>query len=115
MDDIKEDDKATEGHDDDDEHPSLLARSVDIVGDGNFPKGCAFSPDGLCLLTSTASDNCLRLYNTPPVDGSDSSKGPHPWQTSLLVKGGDTVRSYAWYPYMNSSDAGTCCFLATSR
>ena len=114
MDDAKEDDKATEGHDDD-KRPSLLAKSVDIVGDGNFPKGCEFSPDGLCVLTCTASDNQLRLYNTPPVEGGDPSKAPHPWQTSLSAEGGDSVRSYAWYPYMNSSDAGTCCFLAASR
>ena len=52
---MKEVDKATEGHNDNEEHPSLLARSVDIVGDGNFPKGCEFSPDRLCLLTSTAT------------------------------------------------------------
>lgn len=109
-------DDAKEDHDYD-ELPCLLARSVDIVGDGNFPKGCEFSPDGLCLLTSTAADHRLRLYNTPSVDvaGTDLSKGPFAWQTSLSAAGGDSVRSYAWYPHMNSSDAGTCCFLATSR
>ena len=44
---------------------SCLARSNDIHGDSNFTLGCCFSPDGLCVLTGTASDNMLRLYNTP--------------------------------------------------
>ena len=95
------------------DRPSLIARTVDIAGEGNFPQGCAFSPDGLCILTSTAGDNRLRLYNTPP--GSDSSESPSSLQTCLSAEGGDSVRSYEWYPHMNSSDAGTCCFLAASR
>eukprot|EP00957_Ditylum_brightwellii_P164211 12502456-Ditylum_brightwellii.AAC.1 len=45
----------------------LLARSNDISGDGNFTQGCSFSPDGLCILTSTSYDCRIRLYNTPPV------------------------------------------------
>ena len=45
--------------------PTLIARSSDINGKGNYTFGCACSPDGLCVLTSTSADNSLRLYNTP--------------------------------------------------
>lgn len=151
--------------------PALLARSVDIHGSGNdnFPKGCAFSPDGLCVLTATAHDNRLRLYNTPPLpsdsqevgdsEGEESARagsaaaggnekeggsgeascaddGPSglgekstaasppssslaPWSAALSTcpSGGtcDAVRSYAWYPLMNSSVPSTCTFLAAVR
>jgi hypothetical protein len=44
---MKEVDKATEGHNNNEERPSLLVRSVDIVGDRNFPKGCEFSTGAL--------------------------------------------------------------------
>jgi hypothetical protein len=43
----------------------LVARSVDIQHYENFPQGCLFSPDGLCVLTATVGDSKLRLYNTP--------------------------------------------------
>ena len=136
--------------------PQLLASSVDILGDGNFPQGCSFSPDGLCVLTCTVSDNRLRLYNTPPLkqpqhtpttneagdntnfddcdnnesagnkegEGGDqanassdnsTSSTPLSWKMALHAKAGDSVRSYAWYPLMHSSDPTTCAFLAASR
>jgi hypothetical protein len=44
---------------------NLIARSVDIEHYENFPQGCSFSPDGLCILTATVGDSKLRLYNTP--------------------------------------------------
>mmetsp|Transcript_11943 Transcript_11943/g.17136 ORF Transcript_11943/g.17136 Transcript_11943/m.17136 type:complete len:519 (+) Transcript_11943:46-1602(+) len=45
--------------------PLTICRSSDIHGHENFPMGCAFSPDGTCLLTATASDGKFRLYDTP--------------------------------------------------
>lgn len=126
---------------------TLVARSVDIDGEGNFTKGCSFSPDGLCVLTSTAWDNVLRLYNTPyaatttappsPLpkrdpssnggdDASERGDGPsppttpptpivEPWRTALSARCGDAVRSYDWYPRMDSSDPSTCAFVAACR
>jgi WD40 repeat protein len=93
--------------------PKLIARSNDITGDSNFTQGCKFSPDGLCILTSTASDNLLRLYNTPsmPQKQETQEKQEHEgksegvkdistvadadisWKTILSAKGGDSVRS----------------------
>lgn len=97
------------------ESPTLIAKSVDISGEGNFPQGCSFSPDGLCVLTSTAGDYRLRLYNTPKEESSDAPSVSVDWKTALSIRGGDSVRSYSWYPQMNSSNAASCCFLAASR
>jgi WD40 repeat protein len=93
----------------------LVAQSVDIQGDGNFPQGCSFSPDGLCVLTSTAANSKLRLYNTYTEGMSDSDEKVPEWKAALTSTGNDTVRSYAWYPHMKSTDPGSCCFLATCR
>ena len=127
--------------------PQVTARSSDIVGADNFPQGCSFSPDGLCVLTATARDNRLRLYNTPPLPpataereeqagppsasaacaaaiaindaSSNSSQITVPaapsWNAALSYQAGDTIRSYSWYPHMNSSDPATCAFLCASR
>ena len=98
---------------------TLIAESSDLQDKESFYQGCSISPDGLCLLTSTSSDSKLRLYNTPPVEAKPSENedlsAVADWKTVLVAQGGDTVRSYSWYPYMNSSDPGTCCFVATCR
>jgi telomerase Cajal body protein 1 len=115
---------------------NLVAQSVDINGEGNFLQGCSFSPDGLCILTCTVADAKLRLYNTiiTPFCSENDQKSDaeiedntnneikrdiktlvQPWTTILSSNGGDSVRSYSWYPLMKSSDPGTCCFLAASR
>lgn len=130
--------------------PKLLTKTSDIWGDSNFTTGCQISPDGLCILTSTASDHLLRLYNTPPPitlkqstsledDGGEKSGtsmqndddaaaaaapgdgdgvgvgSDTPWNAILSAKCGDSVRSYSWYPLMNSYQPPTCAFLASSR
>ncbi|KAL7569269.1 hypothetical protein ACA910_016821 [Epithemia clementina (nom. ined.)] len=111
---------------------TLVAQSIDVPDAENFYQGCSFSPDGLCVLTSTAGDSKLRLYNTPDCCTSSSVERRTTtasnkngdmcgettvldWKTALVAQGGDTVRSYSWYPYMNSTDPATCCFLATCR
>lgn len=109
--------------------PILLSRSNDIHGEGNFPQGCKISPDGLCVLTSTAADNSLRLYNVPQpamnetkTAASDDSNHlpptvtkPSAWKHCLSSREGDSVRSYCWYPLMNSYQPATCAFAVTSR
>lgn len=103
----------------------LVAQSTDIHGEENFVQGCSFSPDGLCVLTSTVADSMLRLYNTPipqqkqeedsePTDAG-SANVEQDWKTILSSNGGDTVRCYTWYPTMNSLDPASCCFLAAAR
>ena len=136
--------------------PQLVAHSSDIAGADNFPQGCSFSPDGLCVLTATARDNRLRLYNTPPLSllplpppppeegneqpprsprtaekegqpliatkdctastgDSSSNSSLACWKAALHHQTGDTIRSYSWYPHMNSSDPSTCALLCASR
>jgi hypothetical protein len=127
--------------------------SEDIQGDSNFPQGCQISPDGLCVLTSTSSDNYLRLYNVPQerhhnnalsnsvsnetkaydivneeekiqpltaiekqrTNSSNRNLNAIPWKTSLFAREGDSIRSYCWFPLMNSYHPSSCAFLATSR
>lgn len=86
----------------------LLTKSCDIEGESNFTKGCKFSPDGLCILTATDADNTFRLYNNPMASYQN-------WSTVLSAKAGDSIRSYDWYPYMNSSQPESCAFVAASR
>lgn len=107
--------------------PALLARSQDIQGEGNYTFGCSFSPDGLCVLTSTAADNLLRLYNTPTChsstvgednkvhDDAHTARGQNSWESALTVKQGGSIRGYTWYPLMHSHDPATCIFLSTCR
>jgi len=104
--------------------PFCLAQSTDIQGDGNFPQGCSFSPDGLCIATTTAADATLRLYNTVTTESDQAitaeekaeTTTPKEWKTALSsTVVGDTIRCYDWYPKMQSSDPATCCLLATGR
>ena len=152
-------------------HHHLIACSNDIYGESNFPQGCSFSPDGLCILTCTSADHTLRLYNTPtliPLSSSSSSshesdsndnsenvnvscpnhgtncslsnnsstgkdttqqeqqvqnrtsnetnyKKQMNWNAVLTSFQGESVRSYEWYPLMNSYDPTTCAFISVSR
>lgn len=98
----------------------LCAQSDDLSGDENFPSGCRFSPDGSCVLTYTAGDSKLRLYNTPTLEAGEKAESvvpvaPRAWSSALTTSGGNAVRSYDWYPHMKSSDPATCCFVAAAR
>ncbi|VEU35760.1 unnamed protein product [Pseudo-nitzschia multistriata] len=117
---------------------SLLAESIAVCGgesndgsnrgnaDGSsseIPQGCRFSPDGTCLLTARGSR--LEIYNTPyegevctegDGDKNDDGNEKRPrWTPAITCHSGESVRSYAWYPHMKSSDPATCCFLGASR
>jgi len=89
-----------------------------------IPRGCQFSPDGTCLLTARA--NRLELYNTPYEDDhkdnsdndnhdDDDNNNNKDWKPAITCNSGESVRSYAWYPHMKSSDPASCCFLGVSR
>jgi telomerase Cajal body protein 1 len=90
----------------------LLASSNDTTN--LIPNGVRFSPDGLCLLTSMRDE--LRLYNIfSTSEPTIMNQSPKPWNADLICKGGDKVQSYDWYPFMDSQNPASCCFLATSR
>ena len=106
----------------------------------NFFQGCEFSPDGLCILTCTSVDHVLHLYNTPPTISSANQENEekveispddvfsqskdtedaaaaatHEWKPALTIPTGDTVRSYTWYPHMNSYNPTTCIFACSTK
>ena len=98
--------------------PTMIATtpSTTVVGEeDNFFSGCAMSPDGLCVLTSTVADGRLCLYNTPTTDVVNHVGSSSSWQTALSISTGDVVRTYDWYPFMASHTPATCCFAAASR
>ena len=78
-------------------------------GMDNYNKGCQFSPDGLCILTCTALDNILHLYNTPMKQTNERI------HSVLTYKEGDCIRDYTWYPNMNSNDPSSCVFLSAAK
>jgi hypothetical protein len=87
----------------------------------HFLKGCAWSPDGLCVLTATDADN-LVLFNTPAgltrgahateqdtdetaaggsaTDGKEDGAGPavpHEELTpALVMQEGEMIYDYCW-------------------
>ena len=91
----------------------LLAKTVDIdrSHDDNFIQGCQFAPDGSCILTCTARDATMRLYNT-----IWAQENVVDWKSALKIKNvGDSIRCYDWYPFMKSDDPSTCAFVVASR
>lgn len=101
----------------------------------NFLKGCRFSPDGSCLLTS-CEENLLYLYETPysQLTTDDSSSACQPWSPVLRMsvdeldcvapsselhfsslQEGETIYDYQWHPGMQSSNPTSCLFVTTSR
>ncbi|KAM7353393.1 telomerase Cajal body protein 1 homolog isoform 1-T1 [Cochliomyia hominivorax] len=83
-----------------------------------YTKGCLWSPDGTCLLVPVHLDGMhivelpTDLYTMQEInknrDLSDLTSAVH-------VKEGGTVYDCCWYPFMNSSDPATCCWLATRQ
>ena len=128
--------------DDNDDKDTRTRYAVVDPREDAFPQGCRFSPDGLCVLTSQC--HRLLLYNTPneafqtsssataTVEGNDENGGENTmttttttnapndsvvvdWKPELDIPAGEKVRSYEWYPHMDSSNPASCCFVATSR
>jgi len=108
--------------------PEMFRPLAAAVGDfqsdkveNNFVKDVKWSPDGLCLLTSS-DDNVVRLFE-PGGAAEDSSKLEEKWRlphhdrvkSILKVQEGETIYDLAWLPTMTSSDPSSCCFFSTSR
>ena len=72
-----------------------------------FTKGVKWSPDGTCLLAAD-DDNTLKLFELPV-------EAAHSWKPALECAEGETVYDYSWYPFMDSANPVTCCFVASSR
>ncbi|KAF8964448.1 Telomerase Cajal body protein 1 [Entomortierella lignicola] len=80
--------------------------------ENNFFKSLKWSPDGLCLLSST-NDNNLRIFALP--DATTATPEDTQLTAGVLIKEGEVVYDMCWYPAMNSQDPATCCVLSSSR
>lgn len=83
----------------------------------NFTKGCQWSPDGTCLLVPS-EDFKIRIYDLPRELYSakiHSELKPMNFPVALTIKEGGLIYDTCWYPFMNSWEPATCCFLSTSR
>ncbi|KAM7264565.1 hypothetical protein ACFE04_002248 [Oxalis oulophora] len=82
----------------------------------NFLKALNWSPDGSCFLTSS-EDNTLRAFNLPYEGSTECSLHPHDdsYPANLVVKEGESVYDFCWYPYMSASDPVTCVFATSTR
>lgn len=83
-----------------------------------FLKGCLWSPDGTCALTTINGDGMHVVELPADLYGSDSISGDRPvdvLQSAVHVKEGGVVYDYSWYPFMNSSDPASCCWLASRQ
>ncbi|KAK6633411.1 hypothetical protein RUM44_004013 [Polyplax serrata] len=76
-----------------------------------FLKGCKWSPDGLCLLTSS-NDNILSLFEVTEHLITNPRNDVSP---VLQMKEGGIIYDYEWYPQMNSSDPLSCVFASASQ
>ncbi|CAM8890673.1 unnamed protein product [Rhodiola kirilowii] len=81
----------------------------------NFFKGVKWSPDGTRFLTSS-EDNTLRSFTLPDYGYVCSSEETEDsFAADLVLKEGESVYDYCWYPYMSASDPATCVFATTTR
>lgn len=78
----------------------------------NFFKGCKWSPDGSCLLTSS-NDKTIRLFNLP----SNFSSLPIDFESKfhlnvdLQIKECGLIYDYCFNPNLNSADSSTCLYV----
>ncbi|KAF3430159.1 hypothetical protein E2986_09221 [Frieseomelitta varia] len=83
----------------------------------NFTKGCQWSPDGTCLLVPS-EDFRIRIYELPKELYSEKippELSSTKLSAALTIKEGGLIYDTCWYPFMNSWEPATCCFLSTSR
>ncbi|KAJ3030423.1 Telomerase Cajal body protein 1 [Rhizophlyctis rosea] len=80
--------------------PSISARTGSKeLEEVNFFKGCEWSPDGTCLLTSS-NDDTLRIFEVPHLDAAEATFSP-----VLTIPEGEPIYDFAWFPLMSSAGA----------
>ncbi|XP_050221046.1 uncharacterized protein LOC126671321 [Mercurialis annua] len=86
----------------------------------NFFKGIKWSPDGSCFITSS-EDKTLNIFSLPDNGSSGYSNATSldadqdSYDASLIVKEGESVYDFCWYPHMNASDPVSCVFATSTR
>ncbi|XP_078487997.1 telomerase Cajal body protein 1 [Ciona intestinalis] len=92
----------------------MLAKSVDSPN-GNYLKGCKWSPDGLCFLVNS-NDCCVKLFNTPSsCMKQEKLNDEDNLQPCLKAVEPEIVYDFCWWPQMNSGDPATCCFATAAK
>lgn len=76
-----------------------------------YLKGCLWSPDGTCLLTTVNGDG-MHVFEMPrDLYNAESVSSERPLdclQSVVNIKEGGIVYDYCWFPFMNSNDPATC-------
>lgn len=76
-----------------------------------YLKGCLWSPDGTCLLTTVNGDG-MHVFETPrdlySADSVSSNRPLDCLQSAVHIKEGGIVYDCCWFPFMNSNDPATC-------
>lgn len=88
--------------------PVVSSRTA--IGDGDFPKGVAASPDGLCAVT-WSEQRKIDLFETVGGEGDAADRVGR----AFRVDEADTVHHCVWWPHMSSSDPASCVFASTSK
>lgn len=93
--------------------PEQIAGTTTVFGD-SCTRGCKWSPDGLCILTNS-EDNRLRIFDLPSPDTPPEDEGTRELQPAVVMKEGEMIYDYEWYPLMDSSQPETCCLVSTAQ
>lgn len=83
-----------------------------------FVKGCNWSPDGTCVLTTVNGDGMHVAELPSDLYGNETisnDRSVDVLQSAVHVNEGGIVYDYCWYPFMNSNDPASCCWLATRQ
>ncbi|KAN0009083.1 hypothetical protein ACTFIU_008975 [Dictyostelium citrinum] len=92
--------------------PSLINSNEDQSLE-KFYKGSKWSPDGTCLL-SCSEDKFIRLFEISN-NNNDNNESLNIEKAVIEIKEFESIYDYCWYPFMNSNNPTTCCFLTSSK
>lgn len=83
-----------------------------------FLRGCLWSPDGSCVLTTVNGDGMHVVELPTDLYSSHEVSVDRPvdlLQSAVHIKEGGTVYDCCWFPFMNSSDPTSCFWIASRQ
>ena len=104
-----------------------LQKPLEGTTRADFYKSFKFSPDGCQILASTESAAlkswdisedlmtktkyyCPESNQSGPIFRSSDAVSQ-----SISIQCGESIYDYQWYPFMNSNEIASCCFITTCR
>ena len=93
----------------------------------DFFQQLRFSPDGLKILASTESGtlkswevyqdevNRNKFYSYSHLQRDDVTGVRNILSESTAVQCGESIYDFQWYPFMNSNEPASCCFITSCR